>query len=82
MDTLPADTPAAVVERASWPGERFIMTTIGNGADARAEGITKTAMVLIGDFLTAKGNRSLLYDPSFSHGYRTSQGDGSRGWSK
>jgi precorrin-4 methylase len=39
-------------------------------------------MVLIGDFLTAEGNRSLLYDPSFSHGYRTSQGDGSRGWSK
>ncbi len=83
MDTLPADTPAAIVERASWPGERFIMTTIGEmAADARAEGITKTAMVLIGDFLTAKGNRSLLYDPSFSHGYRTNQGDGSRGWSK
>ncbi|HHY30366.1 MAG TPA: precorrin-4 C(11)-methyltransferase [Syntrophaceticus sp.] len=83
MVNLPADTPAAIVERVTWPGERFIMTTIGEmAADARAEGITKTAMVLIGDFLTAEGNRSLLYDPSFSHGYRTSQGDGSRGWSK
>lgn len=74
MVNLPPETPAAIVERVSWPGERFILTTIGKmAADARAEGITKTALILVGDFLTAKGNRSLLYDPSFSHGYRRSK---------
>jgi len=71
MASLPADTPAAIVERVSWPGERFIMTTIGKmAAAAREAGITRTAMVLVGDFLTAQGKRSLLYDPEFSHGYR------------
>ncbi len=71
MVNLPADTPVAIVEKASWPDECFIMTTLAEmAAVASAEGIRKTAMILIGDFLKAEGNRSLLYDPYFSHGYR------------
>lgn len=67
----PPDTPAAIVERASWPEERTIMTVLKDlPQKARGAGITKTAMVLIGNFLAARGQRSLLYDPSFSHGYR------------
>ncbi len=69
---LPPDTPAAIVERASWPGERVIRTSLGRlAAEAEAAGITKTALVFIGDFLAARGRRSLLYDPRFTHGFRT-----------
>ena len=34
------------------------------------EGIGKTAMIIVGDVLARAGDRSLLYDPTFSHGYR------------
>ncbi|MDN5375699.1 MAG: precorrin-4/cobalt-precorrin-4 C11-methyltransferase [Thermacetogenium sp.] len=68
---LSPETPAAIVERASWPDERVIRTTLGNLADAaRSAGITRTALVFVGDFLASRGKRSLLYDPHFSHGYR------------
>lgn len=68
---LSPDTPAAIVERASWPGERVIRTNLGRlAADAEAAGISKTALVFVGDFLAARGKRSLLYDPRFTHGFR------------
>ena len=37
--------------------------------------ISKTALVLVGDFLSDQYQRSLLYHPGFSTEYRT--GDGS-----
>lgn len=68
---LSPDTPAAIVERASWPGERVIRTNLGRlAADAEAAGISKTALVFVGDFLAARGKRSLLYDSRFTHGFR------------
>ena len=45
--------------------------TIGTLAQtAREAGITKTALVLVGDFLEAKFKRSRLYAPDFSTEYR------------
>ncbi|MBZ4688190.1 MAG: precorrin-4/cobalt-precorrin-4 C11-methyltransferase [Clostridia bacterium] len=68
--SYPADTPAAVVEKASWPEERTIIGTLETLADLVQEaGIKKTALILVGDFLTASG-KSKLYDRKFSHGYR------------
>lgn len=68
---LPPETPAAIVERASWPEARVLRTSLGElVAAAAAAGITRTALVFVGDFLTAQGQRSLLYHPHFSHGYR------------
>jgi precorrin-4/cobalt-precorrin-4 C11-methyltransferase len=65
------DTPAAVVYKASWPGEKVIRGTVGELDRMIADnGIEKTALFLIGDFLAGKGERSKLYDPAFSHGYR------------
>ncbi|MHB1127814.1 MAG: precorrin-4 C(11)-methyltransferase [Bacillota bacterium] len=64
------DTPVAVVERASWPGEKIIRGTLKDLTSiVRNAGITRTALVLVGDFLTA-GGQSLLYDAGFAHGYR------------
>jgi precorrin-4/cobalt-precorrin-4 C11-methyltransferase len=70
-----ADTPAAVVYKASWPEEKVIRGTIGELDKMIADnGIERTALILIGDFLEENGERngarSRLYDPSFSHGFR------------
>jgi len=69
---FPLETPAALVERASWPEARVVQGTLGDlEAKARQAGISRTALVFIGDFLAARRKRSLLYDPAFSHSYRT-----------
>ncbi len=66
------DTPAALVYKASWPEEEKYICTVGSLAEtARAHHITKTAMVLVGDFIEGSGySRSKLYDPSFETGFR------------
>lgn len=64
------DTPVAVVEKASWPEERILQGKLKDLARLVAEaGIKKTALIFVGDFLTA-GGLSRLYDKGFSHGYR------------
>lgn len=65
-------TPAAVVYKASWPEQRILRGVISDIArKATGAGIDKTALVLIGDFLGDAYERSKLYDPSFSHEFRT-----------
>lgn len=71
-----ADTPVAVVYKATWPEEKVVRCTVGALAQAgREHRISKTALVLVGDFLAHSYRRSLLYHPGFSTEYR--QGDGS-----
>lgn len=66
-----ADCPAAIVYKATWPDERVIRTTVSGLEDAAKEaGITKTALILVGRFLGSSYDRSLLYHPEFTHGYR------------
>jgi len=65
------DTPAAIVYKASWPQERTLRCTLGTLAEtAKAAQITKTALILLGDFLSADFERSRLYAPDFTTGYR------------
>lgn len=67
----PQDTPAAVVYKATWPDERIIRCTVGTLAQVGAqEGIRKTALLLIGNFLDSCYERSRLYDPSFTTEFR------------
>ena len=65
-------TPAAIVYKASWPEERTYMTTVGELAKTGEEnGITKTAIVLVGDAVQSSSySKSKLYDPSWSTEYR------------
>ncbi len=49
---MAADTPAAIVERASWPGERAIMTTLGALPRVATDaGVGAPALVIIGAVL-------------------------------
>ena len=68
----PADTPAAIVYRATWPDEKRIVTTLENLAEKAAEeGITKTALIIVGRAVAQSGYElSKLYDPGFSTEYR------------
>lgn len=64
-------TPAALVYKASWPEEKILHCTVGTlAATGRAHGIRKTALVLVGDFLHPSYQRSKLYDPAFTTGFR------------
>ena len=70
-------TPAAaLVYKATWPEEKVVRCTVGTLAQAGQDHhISKTALVLVGDFLSDQYQRSLLYHPGFSTEYRI--GDGS-----
>ena len=66
-----ADTPAALVYKATWPEEKVARCPLGQLADTGARlGISKTALVLVGDFLGAAYQRSQLYHPAFSTEFR------------
>ena len=65
------NTPAAVVYKATWPEERVLHCTVGTLAESvRRAGITKTALIVVGDFLADSYERSKLYDPAFTTEFR------------
>lgn len=66
------DCPVALVYKASWPDQQLIRGTLTDIADKiSAAGITKTAMIIVGHALARDIPVSKLYDPAFSHEYRT-----------
>lgn len=65
------ETSVAVVEKASWPQQQIVLGTLADVADkVRQAGISKTAMVIVGQVLGAAYQPSRLYDAGFTHGYR------------
>lgn len=65
------DTKAAIVYKATWEDEKIVRTTVGNlFEDAKNNGINKTALIMVGEFLGEKYERSKLYSPDFTHDYR------------
>jgi len=63
------DCPVAVVFRASWPDESIIRGTLADIREkVRAEKITRTALIIVGRVLDAKGYRdSALYHADHVH---------------
>ncbi|MCX9024858.1 MAG: precorrin-4 C(11)-methyltransferase [Candidatus Methanoperedens sp.] len=59
----PKETPVAVVYHASWEDEKVVLGTVGDIADrVEAEGIDKSAMIIIGNVLKPENfKRSHLY---------------------
>lgn len=72
-----ADTPAAIVYKATWEDEKTFVCTVGTLAQtAKENDITKTALMIIGDAVTANSyDRSKLYDPSFTTEFRQGNED-------
>ena len=66
-----AATPAAIVYKATWADEKICRCTVGTLKQAaEADGITKTALIVVGKFLDGSFSRSRLYDPGFSTEFR------------
>lgn len=66
-----SDTPAAVVYKATWPEQKVVRCTVSTLAEeTRKNGITKTALIVVGDFLGQDYDRSKLYDPAFTTEFR------------
>lgn len=64
-------TPVAVVYKASWPDEKIVRGTLANIVEKMADsGITRTALIMVGEVLSKEAGASLLYDKNFSHMYR------------
>ncbi len=67
----PPNTPAAIVYKATWPEEKVYRCTVSTLArTARENKVTKTALITVGHFLGETYERSKLYDPAFTHGFR------------
>ena len=67
-----ADTPAALVYKATWDDEKKFLCTVGTlEKTANENGITKTAVVLVGDVLIHTNyEKSKLYAADFSTEFR------------
>ena len=61
-----------MVYRASQPGEQIIRGTLEEISEkVKADEIAATAMIVVGHCLDAeKYEKSKLYSPTFSHGFR------------
>ena len=65
------DTPVAIVQKASWPDQKIYRGTIGTiAAVVQADGVDRTAMIMVGGFLGDDYELSRLYAADFSHGFR------------
>lgn len=67
-----ADTPSAIVYKATWEDEKKYICTVGTLEEtAKEHGITKTALMIIGDVVTHHSyDRSELYNPTFTTEFR------------
>lgn len=72
----PADTPAAIVYKATWPDEKKVFCKVENLAEAaEREHIKKTALIIVGRVLDGENyERSCLYDPAFTTEFRKGNG--------
>lgn len=69
---IPSETPAALVYKATWPDEKRVICTVGTLAQsAKSNGISKTALIIVGDAVSHTSySRSKLYDPGFTTEFR------------
>lgn len=71
-----ADTPAAIVYKATWPEEKVIRCTVGTlHSCAKENNITNHALITVGYFLDNDYELSKLYDSGFSTGFRSATSD-------
>ena len=67
----PGDTPVAVVYKATWPYERIFRCTVETLHRTVSEnGLTKTALIIVGRCMGGEYLRSMLYHPGFTTEFR------------
>ncbi|MFW5632168.1 MAG: precorrin-4 C(11)-methyltransferase [Acetivibrio ethanolgignens] len=73
----PKETPAAIIYKATWPEEKAFVGTIEDLArTAKKHGITKTALILVGEAVAHRNyKKSRLYAADFSTEFRRARED-------
>jgi precorrin-4 C11-methyltransferase len=67
-------TPVAILYRVSWPDENIVITTLAHLAEqVRAAGFTRTTLILVGEAIGGRKNRSRLYDNQHGHLFRAAK---------
>lgn len=72
-----ADTPAAVVYKATWPEEKVFLCTVSSiHQTMQKNGIKNFALIFVGDAIKNTAyERSRLYDPNFTTAFRECKGE-------
>ncbi len=72
------NVPIAVIQKATWEDEKCVIGTLDDIVEkVKKENITKTAQILVGDFINCKYDKSLLYDENFTHMFRKAKNENS-----
>jgi precorrin-4/cobalt-precorrin-4 C11-methyltransferase len=67
----PKDTPINIIEKASWPEEKIIKGTLENIVErVKKAGIKRQALIVVGNILRKKYQKTKLYDKRFEHSFR------------
>ncbi len=70
------ETPVAIVYKATWPEEKIFRCTVDTLHRTVSEnGLTKTALIIVGGCMGEKYTRSRLYAQDFSTEYREAKGE-------
>ncbi|MCK5844849.1 MAG: precorrin-4 C(11)-methyltransferase, partial [Victivallales bacterium] len=68
------ETAVGIVYRASWPNQKIIRGTLADIAEkVKESGIKRQAMIIVGNAIKRTGEKSLLYDDTFAHGFRSDE---------
>ncbi|MCD6232433.1 precorrin-4 C(11)-methyltransferase [Candidatus Aerophobetes bacterium] len=66
-----SETPVAIIYKVSWPEEKIIQGNLSNIAQKVKEAkVTHQAIILVGEVLKKKYQKSRLYNASFTHSFR------------
>ncbi len=71
LTAYPPETPVAILYRVSWPDEKIVITELRHlHRDIRQHKLTRTTLILVGEAIGARKNRSRLYDQTHAHIFR------------
>jgi precorrin-4 C11-methyltransferase len=65
------ETPVAILYRVSWPDEKIIVTRLHDlHSEIRKHKLTRTTLILVGEAIGSRKNRSRLYHTTHAHIFR------------
>jgi precorrin-4 C11-methyltransferase len=65
------ETPVAVCYKLTWKDQKIWQGQLSDLAKlVKESGKTRTVLIVVGQAILSRGERSKLYDPTFSHGFR------------
>lgn len=74
LEHYAADTPVAVLYRVTWKDEEIYQGTLENLAQiVKDSKKTRTVLIIVGQAIGARKNRSKLYSPDYKHIFRTNK---------